>query len=40
MARNRHFRENAIANPSGPEAYPWCCYALNHGRYVEEGPSE
>jgi hypothetical protein len=34
------FRENAPANPSGPEKYPWCCYALNYGRYVEEGSSE
>jgi hypothetical protein len=34
------FRENAPANPSGPETYPrWCC-ALNYGRYVEEGPPE
>jgi hypothetical protein len=34
------FRINAPANPSGPETYPWCCYALNNGRYMEEGPSE
>jgi hypothetical protein len=40
MARNGRFRENAPANTSGPETYPWCCYELNYGRYVEEGPSE
>jgi hypothetical protein len=34
------FRENAPANPSGSETYPWWCYALNSGRYVEEGLSE
>jgi hypothetical protein len=38
--RNGHFRENAPANPSGPEIYHWYCYALIYGRYVEEGPSE
>jgi hypothetical protein len=40
MARNGRFRENAQANPSGPETYPWCYYGLNYGLYVEEGPSE
>jgi hypothetical protein len=40
MARNGHFGENAHANPSRPKTYPWCCYALNYGRYVEEGPSK
>jgi hypothetical protein len=35
-----HFRENEPANSSGPETYPWCCYAINYGRYVEEEPSE
>jgi hypothetical protein len=38
--QNGRFRENAVANPSGPKTYPWWCYALNYGRYVEEGPSE
>jgi hypothetical protein len=40
MAWNGRFQENASANPSGPETYPWCCYALNYGPYVEEGPLE
>jgi hypothetical protein len=40
MARNGRFCENTPANPSGQETYPWWCYALNYGRYVEEGPSE
>jgi hypothetical protein len=40
MTRNGHFRENASANPSGPETYRCCYYAFNYGRYVEEGPSE
>jgi hypothetical protein len=39
MARNERFRENAPANPSGPDTYPWCWYALNYGWYVEEVPS-
>jgi hypothetical protein len=34
------FRENAPVNPSGPETYAWWCYALNYGRYMEEGLSE
>jgi hypothetical protein len=23
-----------------PGDLPWCCHALNYGRYVEEGPLE
>jgi hypothetical protein len=34
------FRENAPANPSGPETYPGWCYALDYSRYGEKGPSE
>jgi hypothetical protein len=34
------FRENTPVNPSGPETYAWRCYALNYGRYMEEGLSE
>jgi hypothetical protein len=34
------FRENALVNPSGPGTYAWWCYALNYGRYMEEGLSE
>jgi hypothetical protein len=34
------FRENAPVNPSGPGTYAWWCYALNYGRYMEEGLSE
>jgi hypothetical protein len=40
MAWNGHFRDYAPANPSGPETYPCYCYALNYGRYMEEGPLE
>jgi hypothetical protein len=40
MASNERFHENTAPNPSGQETYPWCCYPLNDGRYVEEGPSE
>jgi hypothetical protein len=40
MAWNGRFHENVVANPSGPKTYPWCCYPLNDGRYVEEGPLE
>jgi hypothetical protein len=40
MASNGRFHENTAPNPSCLETYPWCCYPLNDGRYVEEGPSE
>jgi hypothetical protein len=39
MAETDVFREDTHGNPSGPETYLWWCYALNYGRYVEEGPS-
>jgi hypothetical protein len=34
------FREVIKFETVWPEDLPWWCYALNYGRYVEEGPLE
>jgi hypothetical protein len=38
MARNGLFREVIKFETIWPGDLPWWCYALNYGRYVEEGP--
>jgi hypothetical protein len=40
IARNGRFQEKIKFEAVWPGDLTWCCYALNYGQHVEEGPFE